>query len=79
MRSLAEYAGAVGVGVSSLVVLIAVVLLVLLIGCVALGAFESYSNPPATADSAKEYANLQSNISSAQAGITRAADNTTGR
>ena len=78
MRSLVEYLGLVGIGVSALVVLVAVVLLILLIGCVALGAYESATNPNVTNDTAREYQQLQSNISAGQAGISSATANVTG-
>ncbi|MGB7789470.1 hypothetical protein [Methanoregula sp.] len=78
MRSLVEYLGLVGIGVSALVVLVAVVLLILLIGCVALGAYESATNPNVTNDTAREYQQLQSNISTGTAGISGAVRNTTG-
>ncbi|MGA2918115.1 hypothetical protein [Methanoregula sp.] len=78
MRSLVESLGLVGIGVSALVVLIAVVLLILLIGCVALGAYESATNPNVTNDTAREYQQLQSNISTGTAGISGAVRNVTG-
>jgi hypothetical protein len=78
MRSLVEYIGLVGIGVSALVVLVAVVLLILLIGCVALGAYESATNPNVTNDTAREYQQLQSNISTGTAGISGAVRNVTG-
>jgi hypothetical protein len=79
MRSIVEYIGLIAIGVSCLVVLVAVVLLILLIGCVALGAYESATNPNVTNDTAREYQQLQSNISTGMAGISGAVANVTGR
>ncbi len=78
MRSLTEYIGLVGIGVSGLIVLIAVGLLVLAVILMGVGAYESATNPNIGNQTAQEYAQLQSNISNAQAGISGAVANVTG-
>jgi len=78
MRSLVEIIGLIGIGVSGLVVLIAVGLLVLAVILMGVGAYESASNPHISQDTAQEYQQLQSNISQAQAGISSDVTNVTG-
>jgi len=79
MRSIIEYFGLIAIGVSCLVVLVAVVLLILLIGCVALGAVDSVLNPHAAQDTRIEYQNATSQINNGVAGISGAVANVTGR
>ncbi len=79
MRSLVEIIGLIGISVSGLVVLVAVGLLILAVILMSVGAYESATNPHISQDTAQEYAQLQSNISAGQAGISGAMANVTGR
>ena len=78
MRSIPEYIGLVGVGVSGIIVLLAVGLLVLAVILFGVGAYESATNPHIAQDTAQEYAQLQQNISNAQARISGTVANVTG-
>ncbi len=75
---LVNFAGKTAIGVSVAIVLIAVLLGALLVGCLILGAYESATNPNVTNDTAREYQQLQSNISTGTAGNSGAARNVTG-
>ena len=59
-----ETCGKLAAGVSVLVVLLAIGLVVLVIACMALGAYESVTNPQSSSQTAQEYQQLQQNISS---------------
>ena len=78
MRSLIELIGLIGVCVSALVVLAVVGLVILAIILMGVGAYESVTNPHISQDTAQEYAQLQQNISHAQAAFSVAVANVTG-
>ena len=71
--NLFEFCGMVGAGVSALVVLAVIALVVLAAGCMALGAYESVTNPNAAGQTAQEYSVLQQNISAGAGQIAQAA------
>jgi len=78
MRSFIELMGLIAANVSALIVLAFVCLVILAIILVGVGAYESATNPHISQDTAQEYAQLQQNISHAQAGISGAVGNVTG-
>jgi hypothetical protein len=78
MRSIPEYIGLVGVGVSALVVLVAVGLLVLAVILIGVGGIESATNPHTAQDTARELQNATAQINNGAAGISLAVGNVTG-
>jgi hypothetical protein len=64
--------GKIAAMVSAMVVLVAVGLLVLMLFCMCLGAYESYTNPGISNQTAQEYANLSTQISTGAGHIQNA-------
>ena len=69
---LLELTGKIGMGVSVLVVLIAIGLVALVLGCIVLGAYEQYSNPHTATDTALELQNATAQINQGAADIAHA-------
>jgi Na+-transporting methylmalonyl-CoA/oxaloacetate decarboxylase gamma subunit len=78
MRSFIELMGLIAANISALIVLAFVCLVILAIILMGVGAYESATNPHIEQDTAQEYAQVQQNISHAQAGIAGAVGNVTG-
>jgi predicted negative regulator of RcsB-dependent stress response len=79
MRSLVELIGMIGIGVSTLIVIIVVGLILLAVILICVGAYEQATNPHIAQQSTQEYQNLENNISHAQAAISGAVANVTGK
>ena len=78
MRSFIELMGLIAASIGALIVLAFVCLVIFAIILMGVGAYESATNPHIVQDTAQEYAQVQQNISHAQAGISVAVGNVTG-
>jgi predicted negative regulator of RcsB-dependent stress response len=78
MRSLTELIGMIGIGVSTIIVIIVMGLILLAVILIGIGAYESATNPHIANQTAQKYQQLDQNISAGQAAISGAVVNVTG-
>ena len=78
MKVFIELMGLIAANISALIVLAFLCLVILAVILMGVGAYESATNPHIAQDTAQEYAQVQQNISHAQAGISGAVGNVTG-
>jgi len=76
--SIIESCGWVAVLISCAIVVFAVLLVALAMGCLILGACDSATNPNASEDARESYQNVTTQIGAGTVGLNRAVENITG-